>query len=281
MDEAGIDVAVLLTLDYGLMMGDDQQATLDEMHAFYGDIVKKYPGRVIAFAGPDPRRPAAVEIFERAIDDHGLRGLKMYPNNGYYPYDPMCYPFYERCQARGLPILSHIAPNSPPHRSRFAHPMNYGDVLVDFPDLMLWWGHAGWPIWWEECLAVMGRHLHSYLEISLWHRAVDEDEGAFVKQLGRARDQIGAHRILWGTDAQYSRRYSGPNSLYGFGLKRWVEWWKNLPSVGKKYGVHFSEEETEWILGGNAARCLGLTNEASWEIRKFGWPPRTPRPRDA
>ncbi len=278
MDEAGIDIAVLLTLDYGIMMAEDQEASLDEMHRFYADIMKKYPGRVTAFAGPDPRRPGAIELFERAVKEYGLRGLKMYPNNGYYPYDQACYPFYERCQAWEIPILSHIAPNSPPHRSRFAHPMNYGDVIVDFPDLMLWWGHAGYPIWWDETLAVMGRHIHSYLEVSLWHSAVREDEGAFIKRLAKARDQIGAHRILWGSDAQYSRRYSGPTSLYGFGMKRWVDWWKELPATAKKYGVTFTHEEVDWMLGENAARCLGLEKRPEWQVRKFNLPPRLPRP---
>jgi uncharacterized protein len=278
MDEAGIDFAVLLPLDYGLVMGEDQEATLDEMHSFYAGIMAKYPGRVISFAGQDPRRQRAVEIFDRAIGELGLRGLKMYPNNGYFPFDPVCYPFYERCQAQGLPILAHIAPNGPPHRCRYAHPMNYGDVIVDFPDLILWWGHAGYPTWWDESLAVMSRHQSSYLEISLWHHAVAEDEGAFVKRLARARDRIGPHRILWGSDAQYSRRYSGAKSLYGFGLKHWVDWWKDLPTQAKKYGESFTDEEVEMMLGGNAARCLGLTSDPTWERRRFDWAPPRPRP---
>jgi predicted TIM-barrel fold metal-dependent hydrolase len=278
MDEAGIDVAVLLPLDYGLVMGEDQEATLDQMHKFYSDIMHKYPDRVISFAGQDPRRQDAVEIFDRAITDFDLRGLKTYPNNGYFPFDPVCYPFYQKCQELGLPILSHIAPNSPPHRSRYSHPLNWGDVIVDFPDLVLWWGHAGYPIWWDECLEVMARHQNSYLEVSLWHRVIDQDEREFVKKLARARDRIGAHRILWGSDAQYSRRFSGKKSLYGFGLKRWVDWWKDLKATAQRYNESFTDEEIEWMLGGNAARCLGLSDEPQWQKRRFNWEPRRPRP---
>src|SRR5262245_58777589 len=123
MDEAGIDMGVLLPLDYGLVMGEDQEATLDEMHAFYAGIMNKYPDRVISFAGQDPRRQDARAIFDRALDEYGLRGWKLYPNNGFFPYDPVVYPFYEICQERELPVLAHIAPNSPPHRSRYSHPI--------------------------------------------------------------------------------------------------------------------------------------------------------------
>ena len=278
MDEAGTDITVLLPVDFGIEMGDDQEVTIDEMHKFYGGLMKKYPGRVIAFAGQDPRRPEALEIFERAVKEYGLRGLKMYPNCGYYPHDPVCYPFYERCQEWGIPVTSHIAPSTYPHRTRFAHPQYYADVIVDFPDLIIWWAHAGHTLWFEDCLEVMKGHLHSYLEMSTWHKAVEEDEGAFIRLLSKARDQIGAHRIIFGSDQWYSRRWSGANSLGGFGLKRWVDWWRELRSTAKKHGVTFTQEEVDWMLGENAARCLGLEKRPEWEIRKFNLPPRMPRP---
>ena len=63
-------------------------------------------------------------------------------------------------------------------------------------------------------------------------------------------DAVGAHRILFGTDEPAINQRD-------FDLtKKWVELFKDLPNVAKKYGVDFSWEETELMLYGNAERIF-------------------------
>lgn len=61
-----------------------------------------------------------------------------------------------------------------------------------------------------------------------------------------------AHRILFGTDE--------PSVIPGDfeRTKKWVGLFKNLPEVAKRYGVEFSQEETELILHGNGERIFKI-----------------------
>jgi predicted TIM-barrel fold metal-dependent hydrolase len=58
------------------------------------------------------------------------------------------------------------------------------------------------------------------------------------------------NRILFGSDWPYA------NSMMK--LEEWVNWIKNLPKSGKRYGLKFSGEETRLILGENAKKILKI-----------------------
>jgi hypothetical protein len=47
---------------------------------------------------------------------------------------------------------------------------------------------------------------------------------------------------------------SGPNAW----LLPWIQFFKELPEKAAEYGVSFTTEERDLILGGNAARLLRL-----------------------
>ncbi len=70
------------------------------------------------------------------------------------------------------------------------------------------------------------------------------------------RDQLGAHRILFGTDMP---AYNLAKEESDMRLTQpWVQLFKNLPEEGRKYGVDFSKEEAELIMHGNAERILKI-----------------------
>jgi predicted TIM-barrel fold metal-dependent hydrolase len=60
----------------------------------------------------DPRRPEVVNYVIDALK-RGCKGVKTYPNLGYFPYDKRLYPVYEYCQANNVPILTHCSPSNP------------------------------------------------------------------------------------------------------------------------------------------------------------------------
>jgi predicted TIM-barrel fold metal-dependent hydrolase len=254
MDAAGVDAIVVLAVDFSLGVGEEALVPMEEVHRRYGVLQKQYPGRFYAFGGVDPRRSNAVEIFEHAITQHGLKGFKCYPACGYYPYDSSLYPIFEICASMGMPVLTHTGRITYPLKARFTHPIHLADVQADFPNLILWFGHAGCPLWWEECVEVASGGVNSYLEVSMWQELAYGDEEAFIRKLAHGRDVLGAHRLLFGSDHYSGARFSGSRSQMG----PWVMWWHELPDRAKKYGVSFTTEEVDLILGGNAARCLGL-----------------------
>ncbi|MBI2165165.1 MAG: amidohydrolase [Chloroflexi bacterium] len=258
MDAAGVDLGVILTMDWELGFKQKPMVSIEQIHERYAQMAAKHEGRLIAFAGVDPQRPNALELLEWAVQRLGMRGLKLYPPTGFYPYEERVYPLYERCEAWGLPVLCHTGGTIPLLRPRFANPVFLQDVQADFPRLVLWFGHAGGRWWWDEAVSVAANGANSYLELSNWEETAYEEEEAFIRQLARARNRLGAHRILWGSD-----HFSGPRFRGREHLVKWAQWFRDLPARAKKYGVTFTQEEMDLIMGGNAARCLGLKETSS------------------
>ena len=55
------------------------------------------------------------------------------------------------------------------------------------------------------------------------------------------------------------------------------DWWKDLPETAEKYGFKITQEEVDFILGGNAARIFKLTPKPKlMEENKYGWKIRYP-----
>ena len=56
MDDQGVDVSICLPVDYDLNFGEESPVSIEEKHQHLGELQRKYPGRIVAVAGPDPRR---------------------------------------------------------------------------------------------------------------------------------------------------------------------------------------------------------------------------------
>ncbi len=68
--------------------------------------------------------------------------------------------------------------------------------------------------------------------------------------LDHLRDFIGIERILWGTDFPHMRQHMS--------LKDTVDIYRRLPALAHEHGYRFTDGEAEAVLGGNAARVLGM-----------------------
>jgi hypothetical protein len=101
---------------------------------------------------------------------------------------------------------------------------------------------------------IMVGPMNIWLDICDWQllgAIEDRNIAEFFRVLGHMRPEVGAHRILWGTDL--------PMRGSGFQLtKRWAEIMQNLPEEAATHGVTFTQEEAEFIAHGNAERLLGI-----------------------
>lgn len=253
MASAGVDVSVMLGVDWELGMESRPANDVRQVHERYGRLMRESGGRIVAFAGVDPRRPDALDIFEEAHDVHGLRGLKLYPPAGFHAYDEIIDPLYAACADAGLPVVIHCGETLGMLRPRFSNPLFVQDVQRRFPSLTVWIAHAGATWWWDEALAVAEAGVDTYLELSSWQAVAYAEEELFIRRLGRAVGSLGADKLMFGSDHISGARVR-PEASY----RRWLEWFHDLPTLGRKYGVHFTTEDVEAMLGGNAARCLGL-----------------------
>lgn len=116
-------------------------------------------GALIPFCAVDPRRPNIVNDFPRWHRQYKFKGVKIYPNLGYYPDDPVLLEIYAYCEKKKLPITAHCSTGgiratglSREEAQKFAHPANYESVLKQFPKLHFCLAHFGGADEWERHL---------------------------------------------------------------------------------------------------------------------------------
>lgn len=59
------------------------------------ELRDKHKDALIPFCAVDPRRPHVVDEFMRWHKEYKVRGVKIYPNLGYYPHDDVLMKVYE------------------------------------------------------------------------------------------------------------------------------------------------------------------------------------------
>jgi hypothetical protein len=248
MDDAGIDKTVIMPLDWGLVFGEPP-VPIEEQNRQHAKLAEKYPDRVIAFAGVDPRRRGSLQLFERAVKEWGAKGLKLHPLSGFYPNDAALYFYYEKALELGVVVLIHIGQDPPPLRSKYGQPIYLNDVGVDFPDLPIIGAHMG-GIWENDAVEVASMSPNIYLDLSLKQTWAFQSPMEFYPWLRRILDRLGPRKLMFGSDYPYL--------LQREDQKRWVKVFTEIPNSVGEAGIKFSKEEIDGILGNNAARVLRL-----------------------
>ena len=134
MDDAGIDLTVICMVDdAGVPQLKSEMA--QKANKIVGNIAGRYPDRVMALAGVDPRRPEAPDMLRQCFEEFGVKGLKYHPDYGYDPCGPESYRLLEVLAQYGGILLTHTGPLMPPARCKFADPRLLADLAVDQPVL--------------------------------------------------------------------------------------------------------------------------------------------------
>jgi len=247
MDDAGIDLTVIC-------MVDDTGAPhltpekIQKANRIVADVARRYPDRVMALAGVDPRRPEAPEMLRQCFEEFGVKGLKYHPDYGYDPCGPESYRLLEVLAEQGGILLTHTGPLMPPSRCKFADPALLADLAVDFPDLTVIAAHMG-AIDWRSWANLAAHQPNLYGDLAMWDSYAFGRYELFCRELRDILDYAGCHKVLFGTD----------NPLFNTvePTRNWVRLLKELPARAPE-GITFTEEEIAAILGGNAASLLGL-----------------------
>lgn len=189
--------------------------------------------RLIPFCNVNPFLVAdlAGEL-ERYVTGMGFRGLKLYPTyQHFYANDSRLYPLYAKAQELGIPVMLHTGSSVfRGARLKYGDPLYLDDVAVDFPDLTLLMVHSGRGFWYDRAYFLAKLHANLYMEISgLPPQKLLE----YFPELERVAD-----KVIFGSD--------WPGMPH---VKRNIEMIRSLP---------LKEETKAKILGGNAARILGL-----------------------
>lgn len=164
---------------------------------------------------------AACDEIRRCAELYGVRGVKMYSHPESPVTEVSSTAILETAADLKLPVLGHFTPNE-------------CDVLMArVPEVSIVMAHMGGQpyAWgnWHMAVEVAGRHPNLYLDTA----TSQIDRG----MLEHAVELLGPERILFGTDMPL--------------LDPWVQ-------RAKVEGADLDREAKSLILGGNAARLLGL-----------------------
>ncbi len=238
MDDLGIERVVILGKDYG-KLGDQLQSNLPDEEV--ANFVQAYPDRFIGFtaAHPDRTEKENLERIERAVNDLGLKGLKINPHAGFYPNDERLYPVYEKATELGIPVMFHSGVKAPVEgtRVKYCQPIYLDDVAVDFPDMTIIIAHAGYP-WVEETILVGLYAENVYADIS----TITQIEGVMgfeimIPTLRKLTSSWGTQRVFFGSDGIFIAE-------------------DTIKAV--KNADFLSESDKEKILGKNAQKLLKI-----------------------
>ncbi len=200
MDEAGIDKSILLAVDYGLAPGlSKPKVSIEEYNKWVADAANQYPDRLIAFVGVDPRRKNAVEILEKAVQEWGMKGLKLYPPCGFYPNERVVTPLWEKANDLEIPVMVHSGPTFPQLKMKYSEPIYLEDVLVRYPNLNIIIAHLGGGIWTEEVIGLRRLRNNVYADISGWQDLVYADKENAIQRLVHTYSILRS-KCLFGSD---------------------------------------------------------------------------------
>lgn len=189
--------AVVFSVDAETQLGHQpvSSAEIAEGAARHNDVL-------IPFGSVDPRRPDAIDLARRLIEDHGVRGFKFHPTvQGFDPSDEAHYPLYATVRDAGLPALFHTGqtgigaglPGGRGLRLGLSNPMLLDAVAADFPDLQIIMAHPSVP-WQDEALSVATHKHNTWIDLSGWSPKY------FPAELVRYANSVITDRVLFGSD---------------------------------------------------------------------------------
>ena len=204
------------------------------------EVSRRYPDLFIPFGYLDFRK--SPEVVEE-LHSQGFVGLKaIFPPK---PYDDeTLFPFYERAEALGMPILFHTGSCGifPPYviseefdiasqSTAYHRPQAIGVLAKNFPRLRIIIGHSGCP-WHLEAAEIAKDNPNVYLDISGY-----PDELAMRDIFATG---ISPTKILFGSDYPV---WHPLERLY---------FWENFFT----HYLRLDEQVQRWIFGENAERLL-------------------------
>ncbi len=143
-----------------------------------GQIHRQYPGRFKMFPALNPLDGMrAVRELERLVREDGADGYRVSSlYSGLPANDRRYYPLYAKCVELGIPVRIYTAmtyANDRPYE--LGHPRHLDDIAIDFPELRIIAGLAGWP-WINDMVGLLRRHPNLYCDTAAHRpRYLDKD----------------------------------------------------------------------------------------------------------
>jgi hypothetical protein len=187
MDEAGISEGVLFACDAPVLYASNE---------FVAETCRKCSDRLCGFASVNPKRKDAASVLRDAVQNLGLKGLKLHPPlQDFYPNDPEVWPVYQEAVALNIPVVFHVG--STPFGSMVklsqADPMLLDEVAIAFPAMKIILTHLG-TMWHNEAFMVVEKNPNVFIDTAAYPYEIPQ---LLTPQLV---ERIGENKIIFGTD---------------------------------------------------------------------------------
>lgn len=242
MDKSGIDVGVILPI--APYVPND----------YVYKVVSYEPRRLVGFTSVVPN-PAdlAIKELRRAVEDLGLKGLKLHPDiQGFYILHPHVIKVLRVDGDLGVPVVLHTMKGDlstlyfkPVEEHILPSPNKVEDfdlLPILAPKTTLVYAHMGGLFGFREFMAIAAGHPNVYLDTSYSLITITDEIG--TKRFSTYIKHLGAHKLIFGSDHIIGLT---PNWL---SAKKQIEIIKNMPEL--------TNEEKELILRKNAEKLLKM-----------------------
>jgi len=224
-------------LEAGRRAGIDKQVVL----GLWGDneavreLAASFSGETLGFVSANGADPEAPQIIERHVREQGFRGVKLHqerdlPLTGLLAY----HPIYRKAAELNVPVLIHtwhqeegLGAILTEVYGAFLPVSTLAELGRRYPETSFIFAHAGGI--WEKAFQAVAPYPNLHLDVC----GFDPERGIVEKAVA----MLGAERVLFGSDAP-GRSYAA--------------------QVAKVKYADISDSERQLVLGGNAARLLGL-----------------------
>ncbi|MHA2128190.1 MAG: amidohydrolase family protein [Candidatus Hodarchaeales archaeon] len=249
MNDAGIDFTCVNTVDNVDNEGMTKEIA-QMINKQIADIANKYPDRLMAFAGIDPRREDALDMLKQCFEEFGMKGLKYHCDSGYDPNSPGSIKILKYLEKKGGILLTHTGPLGPPAHCKYTEPILLSETSNQLPNLKIIGAHMGSPPRWRDWAALAAFYPNLYGDMAMWQAYAFGKYKLFCRELRDLIDYAGLEKVMFASD--------GPVYDIVIPTKDYIQLIKNLPKDAPK-GIEFTEEEVDAILGNNAAKFLGIS----------------------
>lgn len=236
MDAAGIDkVGLIASVAAHGVGGAEDPIHVDEVKP----VVDADPSRLFGWVGINPAKGMeTLRYMEYAVRELGFKGVHCYPHWWGIPVNDRTYwPIYAKCCELGVPIALQVGSQTPRAGARLsARPAWLDDVALTFPELRLIGIHVGTP-WVTEMIMLCRNYENVFIMADAHPPSTWEAELLAYLAGGGRFNADGGSKVMWGTD---------------WPIQTFQE------SLAEVDALNLEEEAKNNLLGGNAARVLGL-----------------------
>ena len=180
LDEAEIEQAIVMTYR-------DTPGPEERVIEYIAEAIQRYPGRLIGYARMNPRYgDEAVELFDKAIREYKLKGLKLHPVSFVmHPASDATLDLIRHAASLNAPTLFHCGDEE------FTLPLQIAEAAEAVPEATIILGHMGGYFHVRDAIRVAKRLPNLVLETSAM---------PYPAMIRETVEQLGAERLLFASD---------------------------------------------------------------------------------